>query len=206
MKHDGEKFVNCGCFPLFSVSFNPNHTQSKSEQKASSNFCLFMSLKSTFFISLFTSTKLFIKVFVAALSLTTFCVNCRPETDTSTTNATINIEDTDDEFVIKKPSNKDDPKYVEFVDELYHHDEAKKQHPKTKRDSLPTQVAEAAAKNDHEKLTVELPNEFDIPAKPSVSKDGQYDEFLTHLYRHDELKLKRSRRMIVFRHDYLKTM
>lgn len=99
----------------------------------------------------------------------------------------INVNDTDDEFVIKKPETKDQA-YDQFLDELYQHDEAKK--PKPKR----------SVEKDEEKLSVESPQEFEIPVKPVNPGDENYDKFLTHLYRHDELK--RSRRMIVFRHVY----
>jgi DNA polymerase sigma len=112
-------------------------------------------------------------------------VNCRPE---NTPSDKINVEDTEDEFIIKKPEIKDEA-YEKFVDELYHHDESKK--PKTKRSSDDGEKA-------GEKLTVEQPKEFEIPVKPVVHEDENYDKFITHLYRHDELK--RSRRMIVFRH------
>lgn len=110
-------------------------------------------------------------------------MDCRPE-DTPSSDK-INVNDTDDEFVIKKPEIKDQA-YDKFLDELYQHDEAKK--PKSKRN----------AENVEEKLTVESPQEFEIPVKPVNPGDENYDKFLTHLYRHDELK--RSRRMIVFRH------
>lgn len=113
-----------------------------------------------------------------------FSINCRPEN--STPSNKINVDDTDDEFIIKKPEIKDEA-YDKFLDELYQHDESKK--PKSKRS--------AEEKAVEEKLTVETPEEFEIPVKP-VEKDENYDKFITHLYRHDELK--RSRRMIVFRH------
>jgi hypothetical protein len=112
-----------------------------------------------------------------------FCVNCRPEN--STPGNKINVEDTEDEFIIKKPETKDEA-YEKFVDELYQHDESKK--PKAKR---------SAEEKVGERLTVETPEEFEIPVKPAHS-DENYDKFLAHLYRHDELK--RSKRMIVFRH------
>lgn len=97
------------------------------------------------------------------------------------------MNDTDDEFIITKPEKKDEA-YDKFLDELYQHDEAKK--PKSKRN--------ANEENVGEKLTVESPEEFEIPVKPVEHEDENYDKFVTHLYRHDELK--RSRRMIVFRH------
>lgn len=122
-----------------------------------------------------------------ALSLTTFCVNCRPETSTIDS---INVQDTDDEFIIKKPDSKD-PAYDDFIKELYRHDESKTS--KSKRS--------AEDGNGPEKLTVASPDEFKIPAKPAVHEDENYGQFITHLYRHDELK--RSRRMIVFRHDIM---
>lgn len=110
-------------------------------------------------------------------------VNCRPEN--STPGNKINVEDTEDEFIIKKPEIKDET-YDKFIDELYQHDESKK---KTRR---------SAEEKVGERLTVETPEEFEIPIKPGNGEDENYDKFVTHLYRHDELK--RSRRMIVFRH------
>lgn len=124
------------------------------------------------------------------LSLLTFYVQCRPEEPSKTD--TINVEDTDDEFVIKKPVS-NGPTYDKFLDELYRHDESKTPISKAKRN--------AEEGNDHEKLPVETPEEFNIPAKPDEHQDQNYDQFLSHLYRHDELK--RSRRMIVFRHECL---
>lgn len=114
-------------------------------------------------------------------------MNCRPENAENTPSDKINVNDTDDEFDIKKPQIKDQV-YDKFLDELYQHDEAKK--PKSKRN--------ADGKEVGEKLTVESPEEFEIPVKPVNHEDENYDKFVTHLYRHDELK--RSRRMIVFRH------
>lgn len=126
----------------------------------------------------------------------TLFVHCRPETSPPATGESINVEDTDDEFEIKKPTAKD-PKYDDFIDELYRHDEAKK--PKSKRD---------ADQDGLGKLTIETPAEYEIPAKPSSSADGNYDEFLNHLYRHDELKrierAVRAKRMIIFRHEHFK--
>lgn len=101
------------------------------------------------------------------------------------------MEDSEDEFIIKKPTSTDQ-KYDDFIKELYRKDE-NKQGTKSKR-STPAEAL----------LTVESPNEYEIPAKPSTT-DGQYDEFLSELYRHDELKkrssrsLKRIRRTLVFR-------
>lgn len=121
-------------------------------------------------------------------------VECRPEENPSTQK--INVEDTDDEFIIKKPAS-NDPTYNEFLDELYQHDKSK-----TPTSSKTKRFAEEG--NDNEKLSVDSPKEFDIPAKPEANKDENYDLFLSHLYRHDELK--RSRRMIVFRHDLSKKL
>lgn len=111
------------------------------------------------------------------------CVNCRPES--STPSNKINVDDTEDEFIIKKPEIKDEA-YDKFVDELYQHDESKKK---------PKRSAEEKA---GERLTLETPEEFEIPVKPVNNEDESYDKFITHLYRHDTLK--RSKRMIVFRH------
>lgn len=113
-------------------------------------------------------------------------VNCRPEN--STPSDKINVDDTEDEFIIKKPEIKDEA-YDKFIDELYQHDHSKK--PISKR---------SAEENIGEKLTVAAPEEFSIPVKP-VAHEENYDQFVTHLYRHDELKQSRRRkRMIVFRH------
>jgi hypothetical protein len=122
---------------------------------------------------------------MVVLGLSAILVNCRPEDPRTDT---INVQDTDDEFIIKKPDTTD-PAYNEFIDELYKHDENKK--PKSKRN--------VEDEEGHVKLTVESPKEFEIPVKPESHTDENYDQFLSHLYRHDELK--RSRRMIVFRHD-----
>lgn len=119
-------------------------------------------------------------------------VECRPSQEIPSADK-INVEDTDDEFIIKKPESKD-PTYNEFLDELYQHDKSKVPSSKTKRF--------AGEMDGNEKLTVDSPKEFDIPAKPEAHKDENYDQFLSHLYRHDELK--RSRRTIVFRHDLSK--
>jgi hypothetical protein len=99
---------------------------------------------------------------------------------------TINVKDTDDEFTINKPNNSD-PKYKEFLTELYRHDKAKEQKGNVKRDT-----------SAHEKVNIEDPKAFDIPAKPAA-KDEKYGSFLSHLYRHDDLK--RSKRMIVYRYN-----
>jgi hypothetical protein len=106
------------------------------------------------------------------------------------------VDDTDDEFVIKKPDSTD-PAYNAFLNELYKHDVNK---PKSKREAIDSEQIP-------EKLTVEVPQQFDIPVKPSVNgnDDTGYGQFLNHLYRHDELKRdsdenhSRSRRMIIFR-------
>lgn len=124
------------------------------------------------------------------------CVDCRPgDTPQDASTDKINVEDTDDEFVIKKPDDANDPSYNQFISELYQHDQEKtsQQPPKAKRSADEETVPE--------KLTVESPKEFDIPVKPPVHQDENYDQFVTHLYRHDELK--RSKRMIIFRHDAL---
>lgn len=120
--------------------------------------------------------------------MTAFSVDCRPE-DSSADK--LNVEDTDDEFIIKKPDSKA-PAYDDFIKELYRHDEGKATKAKRSAEDV----------DGHEKLAVSSPEEFDIPSKPAGHTDGNYDQFLTHLYRHDELK--RSRRMIVFRHEILR--
>lgn len=121
-----------------------------------------------------------------ALSLTVFCANARPD---STATDVINVEDTDDEFIIKKPEGASDPSYDKFLEELYKHDEGKKT------------TTVKSKRSAEEKITVESPEEFDIPVKPPVHQDENYDQFLSHLYRHDEQKNERTKRMIVFRHD-----
>lgn len=127
------------------------------------------------------------------MSLSIFCVDCRPQDPPA---ALINVEDTDDEFEIKRPDAitdaKDTTTYNDFIKELYRHDADKT-----------TKAKRSAEANDgHGKLPVSPPEEFEIPPKPVAYADQHYDQFLTNLYRHDELK--RSRRMIVFRHDILK--
>lgn len=116
-------------------------------------------------------------------------VDSRPE-DPPSDKDLINVEDTDDEFIIKKPA-KDSFAYDDFIKELYRHDADKAT--KAKRS------AEAA--DGLGRLPVS-PQEFEIPPKPSAYADQHYDQFLTNLYRHDELK--RSRRMIVFRHEFMR--
>jgi hypothetical protein len=107
----------------------------------------------------------------------------------------IDVEDTEDEFVIKKPENAG-PVYDQFLEELYQHDQGK-------NTTKPKRSADEEEKNS-EKLTVEAPEEFDIPVKPALNVDDNYDQFLTHLYRHDEEKRTRQKRMIVFRHESLR--
>lgn len=128
------------------------------------------------------------------LSLTALCVNC--QTEAASTDV-INVEDTDDEFIIKKPQSTDQA-YDKFLEELYRHDEGKKTAAKSKRD------AEVEDESSPGKLSVEPPQEFEIPAKPPTHVDGDYDQFLSHLYRNDEQKQTRSKRMIVFRHDFVR--
>lgn len=158
--------------------------------------------KGVLFVSIFCKVKaldfyllifFYLKI-ILFLGLMTIYVECRPDETPSTEK--INVEDTDDEFVIKKPDS-NDPTYNEFLDELYQHD-------KSKGPSSSKSKRFAEAGNDYEKITVDSPKEFDIPAKPEANKDENYDQFLSHLYRHDELK--RSRRMIVFRHDLSKKL
>lgn len=130
-----------------------------------------------------------------ALSLTVLCANGRP--DDSKPSDVINVEDTDDEFIIKKPAGASDPSYDKFLEELYRHDEGKKTSTVAAIVKREADQEEAAP----EKLTVESPEEFDIPVKPALHQDENYDQFLSHLYRHDEQKNERTKRMIVFRHD-----
>lgn len=99
--------------------------------------------------------------------------NCRPQNDK------LDVHDTDDEFVIKKPENSD-PKYTDFLDELYKHDSAKQSaSPKSKRDlNLNTQ---------DDKIMFDDPNLF-YDTEKTVSQLYQSNEF------------KRSKRMILFRY------
>jgi hypothetical protein len=117
--------------------------------------------------------------------LTTFCCEGRPQSADENKSDTVNVQDTDDEFVIKKPDSVD-PKYTDFLDELYKHDN-EKQSAKSKRDV-------------NEKINIEESQlEFDVPKKPLATVPSEnYDKFLSELYRHDELK--RNKRMIVFRY------
>lgn len=83
------------------------------------------------------------------------------------------------------------------MDELYKHDVQK---PKTKREAI-------AGEQIPDKLTVDIPQQFDIPVKPTVNGNDEsgYGQFLSNLYRHDQLKVdtdknhERKRRMIIFR-------
>lgn len=115
--------------------------------------------------------------------MTTFC-NCRPQNGDDKTDL-INVHDTEDEFVIKKPDSAD-PKYTDFLDELYRHDTAKKDS-KSKRD------ISDASKNIPEKVPIET-NTFDIKA---ITTDENNTNSLSHLYRNDNSK--RNKRMIIFR-------
>ncbi|CRK90606.1 CLUMA_CG004308, isoform A [Clunio marinus] len=126
------------------------------------------------------SSNMMVKSFLIILMvicLMAFNVNCRPENSSSSD--VINVEDTDDEFIIKKPTSMG-PAYQQFLDELYRHDLKKAKIPKAKRN----------AEDDpaFNKLTVESPNEFDIPVKPPLGTNENYDQFLSHLYRKDEAK------------------
>ena len=123
-------------------------------------------------------------ILLLAYQLTIFAVcECRPSSTDKPD--TVNVQDTDDEFVIKKPQTVD-AKYTDFLDELYRHD-------KTKTASKSKRDASDKIDIDESKL------QFDVPQKPLESvKSEDYDKFLSELYRHDELK--RSKRMIVFRY------
>lgn len=74
--------------------------------------------------------KFAIILFVCWLS--TFYCDARPSDDKQHHTNPIDVHDTDDEFVIKKPQS-EDPKYTDFLDELYKHDN-EKQPSKSKRD------------------------------------------------------------------------
>lgn len=99
--------------------------------------------------------------------MVTFC-NCRPQNDK------IDIKDTSDEFVITKPESTD-PKYTDFLDELYKGDQAK-QPAKSKRDTY--------ALDD--KILYDYLNSFDDTPVEIVS--------------HQHAELKRNKRMILFRY------
>ena len=104
----------------------------------------------------------------------------------------IGVEDTPDEFEIHRPSETD-PKYEDFLGELYAHDGTK-----AKENARVTRDAPAEPKLEIEQT------EFDIP-KPTKT-DEKYEDFLDHLYRKDAAKehssttaASRKKRMIVFR-------
>lgn len=105
----------------------------------------------------------------------------------------LNVQDTDDEFVIKKPQHQD-PHYKDFIDTLYRHDHVKNSE-KTKRETA-------------ENLPVEDANEYVIPEKPQSGVDENYDKFISHLYSQDTEKqvnqtnLHRQKRALLFRHEY----
>lgn len=124
--------------------------------------------------------------------LITSHVYCRPEEELKDSQSDLlNVTDTDDEFIIKKPVNVD-PKYQEFLDELYRGDKEKNVEKKTKRET--------------ETIPVDNPKEYIIPEKP-VNGDENYDKFISELYSHDEAKklrdskLTRQKRMLIFRHE-----
>lgn len=108
----------------------------------------------------------------------------------------LDVQDTDDEFIIKKPS-KVDPKYKDFLDELYRKDNVKNADKKTKRE------AEAV------KAPVEDAKEYVIPEKPQSGVNENYDKFISELYSHDAekqvnqqpTKLHRQKRMLIFRRE-----
>ncbi|KAG5681503.1 hypothetical protein PVAND_010930 [Polypedilum vanderplanki] len=135
-----------------------------------------------------TKTLFAIVIFLLVCHLTTFLCESRPQSDDGKKADVdgINVQDTDDEFVIKKPESTDQ-KYTDFLDELYKHD-SEKQGTKSKRDvSDKIDIDESKA-------------QFDIPKKPLATvNSADYDKFLGELYKHDELK--RSERMIVFRYQ-----
>lgn len=106
----------------------------------------------------------------------------------------LDVTDTEDEFIIKKPSN-DDPKYKDFLDELYRKDNVKNSDKKTKREA--------------EELPVEDAKEYVIPEKPQSGINESYDKFISHLYSQDSEKkvhqqptsLHRHKRMLIFRQE-----
>jgi hypothetical protein len=99
--------------------------------------------------------------------------NCRPQTDK------LDVHDTDDEFVIKKPEHTDN-KYTDFLDELYKHDTEKQSAtPKSKRDT-------------------NNPNSFDVYSPHQQQQDPIMEQIVSHLIVDDELK--RRKRSILFRY------
>lgn len=106
-------------------------------------------------------------------------INCRPQNDK------LDIQETDDEFVFKKPDNTDS-KYTDFLDELYKHDTEKKSatSTKTKRD----------LGSQDDKIFFDDPNLFD----KNENTHPTMEKIVSHLYQSDEFK--RSKRMILFRY------
>lgn len=120
----------------------------------------------------------------------------------------IKVEDTPDEFEIPKPNKVQNPKYDDFINNLYKGDKTKETAVKTKRSADPPK---------------ELLGQFDFP-KP-LKSEANDDEFFSTLYKNDKLlsstaarvprkadfspesysedaifkRLTRSKRMVVFR-------
>jgi hypothetical protein len=117
----------------------------------------------------FSSLLSFSQVVCFLCCLVTLC-NCRPQNDK------IDIHDTSDEFVITKPESTD-PKYTDFLDELYKKDQ-EKQPAKSKRDTY--------AQDD--KIIYDYLNSFDDT--PIVEE----------IVSHHHIEMKRGKRMILFRY------
>lgn len=103
----------------------------------------------------------------------------------NSSDALINVKDSEDEFIIKKPDSLSDPEYNKFLEELYRQDSGKHQ-----------KISKRSSDQEHLPLN---PDEFDIPDKPK-NEDKNYESFVKELYRQDTLK--RNKRMIVFRLFY----
>lgn len=101
--------------------------------------------------------------------------NCRPQNDK------LDIHDTDDEFVIKKPDNVD-TKYTDFLDELYKHDTAK-------QSATPSKSKRDLSGQD-DKILFDDINSFDDETQPLIEK----------IVSHHSDEIKRSKRMILFRY------
>lgn len=113
--------------------------------------------------------------------------DCRPQQTDK-----LDIHDTDDEFVIKKPENTD-TKYTDFLDELYKHDTEKQSAaPKSKRDT-----------SNHDELLVDQ-NSYDMyPSQQQQQQEAIMEQIVSHLIEkeeEDDNEFKRRKRSILFRY------
>lgn len=149
-------------------------------------------------LSLARSTNFCFQIFlVANIFIVEMC--CHPSPDqVQQPNAEklIDVQDTDDEFVIKKPQQVNQPQYKEFLDTLYRQDSVKNSDKKTKRETA-------------DELPVEDAMEYVIPEKPKSGVDENYDKFISNLYSQDTEKhvsqqsnLHRQKRALIFRHEH----